>query len=506
MELLSQYQERLFTQARYKRDLARRRLFRTIMVSGIVGPLGALFMHLVLAGRMVRRLRAVEENARRMAHGLPLEPLPPGSDEIAALGTQLENAAYLLRERERDLRVSERRYRDLFDRAPIPYEETDLEGVVSRFNQAVCTLLKCTPEQMAGRLAWDHLAPERQEEARAATMRHIQDGREADPFECEYILEDRTRITLEIRENLIRNDQGEITGIIRSLLDVTERNLAAVAARKVEQYALELRNKNEQLGRALEAARSATLAKSRFLASVSHELRTPLNGIIGFSELLYDGKLGPVAADQVDVLGDILSSARHLLQLINDILDLSKVEAGRMEFHPERCRIATLALEVRDVIRPLAEKKGLGLALEVAPALMANIDPGRFKQELYNYLSNAVKFTPAGGSVTLHIVPEGDKMFRLEVADTGIGIGADEMPRLFQEFSQLPNSRQAEQGTGLGLALTRHIVEAQGGSVAVQSELGRGSVFSAVLPGDPVVRAPGEDFAGTKAHTTLHLD
>ena len=482
--LLREYQERQFALAHYQRDLARRRLFRTVVVCGIVGPLGALFVHLLLAGRMVKRLHAVEENARRLAHGLPLEPMPQGTDEIAALGNQLEDAAYLLRARERDLRVSERRYRVLFDRAPIPYEETNLDGVVTRFNQAVCTLLRCTPEQMNGRLAWDFLSPERQEAARAATMRHIHNGQEADPFECEYVLDDGTHLTVEIRENPIRNDQGEITGLIRSLLDVTERNLAAVAARKVEQYAMELRNKNEQLGRALEAARSATLAKSRFLASVSHELRTPLNGIIGFSELLYDGKLGAIPENQVDVLGDILSSSRHLLQLINDVLDLSKVEAGRMEFHPEPCLVETLALEVRDVIRPLAEKKNLRLALEVAPSLTANIDPGRFKQVLYNYLSNAVKFTGAGGRVTLRIAPKGEKTFRVEVEDTGIGIGADEVPRLFQEFAQLPNSRQAEQGTGLGLALTRHIVEAQGGSVAVESEPGRGSVFSAILPLD----------------------
>ena len=488
--LLREYQERQFALAHYQRDLARRRLFRTVVVCGIVGPLGALFVHLVLAGRLVKRLQLVEENARRLAHGLPMDPMPQGTDEIAALGNQLEDAGYLLRERERDLRVSERRYRDLFDRAPIPYEETNLEGVVSRFNHAVCALLRCTPEQMTGRLAWDFLAPERQEAARAATMRHIHNGQEADPFECDYVLEDGTHLTVEIRENPIRNDQGEITGLIRSLLDVTERNLAVVAARKVEQYALELRNKNEQLGQALGTARSATLAKSRFLASVSHELRTPLNGIIGFSELLYDGKLGPIPENQVDVLGDILSSARHLLQLINDVLDLSKVEAGRMDFHAEPCLIETLALEVRDVIRPLAGKKGLHLMLEVAPGLTASIDSGRFKQVLYNYLSNAVKFTGAGGKITLRIAPKGEKMFCVEVEDSGIGIGADEVPRLFQEFAQLPNSRQAEQGTGLGLALTRHIVEAQGGSVAVESEPGRGSVFSAILPLDSTVGSP----------------
>src|ERR1022692_2484356 len=489
--LLRQYEERQFELAQYQRELARRRLFRTVVVCGIVGPLGALFVHLVLAGRMVKRLQLVEENARRLAHGLPLEKMPLGTDEIAALGNQLEDAAYLLRARERDLRVSERRYRDLFDRAPVPYEETNVDGVVTRFNQAVCTLLRCIPEQMTGRLAWDFLSPERQEAARAATMRHIRNGQEADPFECEYVLDDGTHLTVEIRENMIRNDQGEITGLIRSLLDVTERNLAVVAARKVEQYAMELRNKNEQLGRALETARSATLAKSRFLASVSHELRTPLNGIIGFSELLYDGKLGNIPEHQVDVLGDILSSARHLLQLINDVLDLSKVEAGRMEFHPEHCLLETLAMEVRDVIRPLADKKGLLLTSEVAPNLTANIDPGRFKQVLYNYLSNAVKFTGEGGKVTLRIAPKDEKMFRVEVEDSGIGIGPDEMPRLFQEFAQLPNSRQAEQGTGLGLALTRHIVEAQGGSVGVESEPGQGSVFSAILPLDNT-DVPGE--------------
>jgi signal transduction histidine kinase len=174
------------------------------------------------------------------------------------------------------------------------------------------------------------------------------------------------------------------------------------------------------------------------------------------------------------------------LQLINDVLDLSKVEAGRMEFHPELCNIERLANEVRDVIRPLAEKKDLQLNLEIQPGLMANVDTGRLKQVLYNYLSNAVKFTPNQGSVTLRIVRHDERSFRLDVEDTGIGIAADEMPRLFQEFAQLPNSRQAGQGTGLGLALTRHIVEAQGGTVAVQSTPGHGSVFSAILPLDVV--------------------
>ena len=482
LSILNQAQDLRLFRARYDRDVARRELFRIVLVCGIAGPLGSLFIHLVLAGRLVGRLRRVEENARRLAHGLPLEPFDSGSDEISDLARQIEDAASVLQNRDRELRESERRYRDLFDQAPIPYEETDLDGSIRRYNQAVCTLLQCGPDRIMGHLAWDFVAPDQKESFRTAMLERLAHGTEAGPFECDFLLQDGSRIAVEIRENFIRNDHGEVTGVCRSLMDVTERNLAALAARKVRQYALELSNKNEQLARALAAARSATEAKSRFLAGISHELRTPLNGIIGFSEIMHDGKVGPVSAEHREFLGDILTSARHLLRLINDILDLSKVEAGKMEFQPEPRLIDALVQEVRDVVRPLAERKNLELTTDVPASLTGVIDASRFKQILYNYLSNAVKFTPPGGRVSLRVTVEDGSRFRLEVEDTGIGIEPDEMARLFQEFQQLPNSRTADQGTGLGLALTRHIVEAQGGQVAVRSQPGHGSVFSAVLP------------------------
>ena len=482
IDLFTAEQERRFFAARKLRDAKRQRLLRIVMACGVLGPLGALFMHLIVSGRMVRRIQTLEENARRLALGLPLDPFPPGTDEIAALARQLDNAAYLLHERQREVLESEARYRDLFDRAPIAFEEADCEGVVRRFNQAVCGLLKCSPDQLMGRHAWDFVAPDQQDAFRTAMLNSMATSVDRSPFFCDYILEDGSGITVEIRESLVRNNRGETTGMVRSLLDVTERNLAEVAARKVAQYAMELRNKNEQLARALEAARSATEAKSRFLASVSHELRTPLNGIIGFSELMYDSKLGPVSEEHKEVLGDILTSARHLLQLINDVLDLSKVEAGKMEFRPEPARLETLVHEVCDVMRPLAEKKGIVLSVQTAANLTVVIDPSKFKQILYNYVSNAVKFTPEGGKVAVRVTREESSSFRLEVEDTGIGVEPQQIARLFQEFQQLPNNRNAGQGTGLGLALTRHIVEAQGGSVAVRSVPGSGSVFSAVLP------------------------
>jgi PAS domain S-box-containing protein len=228
----------------------------------------------------------------------------------------------------------------------------------------------------------------------------------------------------------------------------------------------------------------ASRLKSEFLANMSHELRTPLNAIIGFADLMHRGKVGPVAADHKEYLGDILSSARHLLQLINDVLDLAKVESGKMDFRPEPVSLERLCREVRDVLRGLAANKRLRVSTTVEPEVDAVVaDPARIKQILYNYLSNAIKFTPDGGTIDIRIVSEGARLFRIDVIDTGVGIAAEELAKLFVEFQQLDaGAAKRYQGTGLGLALTKRLAEALGGGVAVQSIRGEGSTFSAVLP------------------------
>jgi PAS domain S-box-containing protein len=227
----------------------------------------------------------------------------------------------------------------------------------------------------------------------------------------------------------------------------------------------------------------ASRLKSEFLANMSHELRTPLNAIIGFAEMMHDEIVGEVSAEHKEYLSDILSSARHLLQLINDVLDLAKVESGKAEFHREPTVLAQLVHEVRDVLRGIAANKRLRIETAIEELGQVMVDPARIKQVLYNFLSNAMKFTPDGGRISLRVAREGSDNFRIEVEDTGIGISADEFDRLFKEFQQLDaSSGKRYQGTGLGLVLTKRIIEAHGGYVEVRSAKGFGSTFSAVLP------------------------
>ena len=239
---------------------------------------------------------------------------------------------------------------------------------------------------------------------------------------------------------------------------------------------------------------AASRMKSEFLANMSHELRSPLNGIIGFSELLYDGKLGALAERPREFVGRIHASASHLLQLINGVLDLSRIEAGQLEFFPERLLVSHVIQEVTGILSALAAEKGIQVETEIeAGADDVTIDAGKLRQVLYNYLSNALKFTGDKGRVVVRLKSEGAAEFRLEVSDTGIGISEEDTGRLFVEFQQLDGATAKRyQGTGLGLALTKRIVEAQGGRVGVASRPGEGSTFFAVLP-RVSIKAPVRD-------------
>jgi signal transduction histidine kinase len=239
-------------------------------------------------------------------------------------------------------------------------------------------------------------------------------------------------------------------------------------------------NEIQDKGRQLEIANQH---KSEFLANMSHELRTPLNAVIGFSEVLMEKMFGDVNEKQLDYLNDIHSSGKHLLSLINDILDLSKIEAGRMELDLAEFDLGGALANAMTLVKERAQRNGVELALEADPALGAfRADERKFKQIMLNLLSNAVKFTSSGGNITVRARPVAGGL-EVAVADTGVGIAPEDQGAVFEAFRQVGRdyTKKAE-GTGLGLALVRKFVELHGGAIRLESEIGKGSTFTFTLP------------------------
>lgn len=284
------------------------------------------------------------------------------------------------------------------------------------------------------------------------------------------------------------NEAGAVRGVVLVFRDVSQERRAEAGRSHDQQLqlrAVQLEAENRRI-------EEANRLKSEFFASMSHELRTPLSSIIGFTELTLDEHGGSTTPKQKEFLGKILAAGRHLLRLINEIVDLAKVEAGKMEFRPEPGELGQLAQAVVQSLRATARGKNLLVELQVEPALGDIVlDPDRFKQVLYNYLSNALKLTPEGGRVSVRIAPHGEAAFRLEVEDSGPGLSMQSMQDPFVAFQQLEAGAAKRQGgTGLGLALTKKLVEAQGGAVGVRSSARGGGVFFAVLPRRPSGQLP----------------
>jgi CheY-like chemotaxis protein len=257
-------------------------------------------------------------------------------------------------------------------------------------------------------------------------------------------------------------------------VQIQYRLMEELAARKRAEAALQ---------QAKEAAEAATRHKSEFLANMSHELRTPLNAIIGFSEVLLEKMFGELNEKQEEYLQDILSSGQHLLSLINDILDLSKVEAGKMELEPAVFNLRELLEGSLMMVKERALAHGLTLSVDIAEDINTFIgDERKVKQVLFNLLSNAVKFTPDKGKVSV-IATKTDGVVQVVVRDTGIGIAAEDQQQIFEAFQQVGKGVAGKpEGTGLGLALTKKFVELHGGQIWVESTMGQGSAFTFTLP------------------------
>jgi PAS domain S-box-containing protein len=400
--------------------------------------------------------------------------------------TQRKQAEEALRESERKLRLSEEHLRATLDYAPIGMATSNRNGRFLSVNREFARMLNYSQEDLCHMTFLDITAPGDLEESRANVQALWNGDVPSFQMEKKYLRKDSTVIDGSLSVTLVYDMGGQPLFAVAMINDITERKQAEEAlqeersllAQRVEERTAELRAANVELGRAVRL-------KDEFLANMSHELRTPLNAILGLSESLQEQVYGPLSEKQRLTLHTIEGSGRHLLSLINDILDLSKIGANKLELQVGWTSAESVCQASLAFIKQSAHKKKIGISYTFDNAVtVIQADERRLKQILVNLLGNAVKFTPEGGKVGLEVVGDAERqVLDLTVWDTGIGIRQEDRARLFQPFVQVDAglSRQYS-GTGLGLALVQQLTEMHGGSVKVESEVGKGSRFTVSLP------------------------
>jgi PAS domain S-box-containing protein len=390
--------------------------------------------------------------------------------EIQGLMEQAEQALSQAR--------ADRRFGALLEAAPDAIIEADRDGRILTLNAVTEQLFGFTREELLGQPV-ERLVPDH---ARARHVGH-RAGYEGHPvtrpmgvgIELHGRRKDGSTFPVEISLSPVKSEDGfRVTAVIR---DVTDRKRSEDRLRAVQtKYTRELESRNREIER-------ANHHKSEFLANISHELRTPLHTVIGFSELLAEETKGPLNGDQKRFVAHILKDSRHLLALINGILDLSKIEAGKLELIRESLDFEVILADALSTIRPQGLEKSIEIETHVAGPLIVDGDRLRLTQILYNLLSNAVKFTPKGGRIRIDAGVAGE-MAQIAVSDTGIGIPPGEHEAIFESFHQVGAATGSgmHEGTGLGLPITRRLVEEHGGGIRLESEPGKGSCFTFTIP------------------------
>jgi PAS domain S-box-containing protein len=437
-----------------------------------------LVLAVVSARSVTQPVRRLREAADRLLAGRYRSIAPDGPRELAELIVRFNHLALTLSERVRVLRAQEERYRTYVGASSHIVWTTNAEGDVAGDLPAWRAFTGQGEEEVRGKGWLDAVHPDERPAVEAA-WREAVAGRGVFEVECRLRSKAGEYRPFACRGVPIVTEGGAVREWIGTCTDLTDSKQRAA------------------LRQAMEAAEAASLAKSEFLAKMSHELRTPLNAVIGMSKMLLTERFGPLKPKQADYLTDITRAGEHLLALINDILDLSKVEAGKMEVQADSFQAADAVGTLVSTLRPLAEAKKVRLrADEGAGDGTLSTDPGRFRQVLYNLVSNAIKYTPGPGSVTVawewaeaptreaRVVPEAVAVaVRVAVRDTGVGIAPQDQDAIWDEFRQLRSPSEADQqGTGLGLALTRRLVRLLGGSLCLESAVGQGSTFTFVVP------------------------
>jgi PAS domain S-box-containing protein len=405
-----------------------------------------------------------------------------GAMTVARDVTQLKG----LIESERQARgesSTEKRFRKLLEAAPDGILEVNADGKIVLVNQAAERMFGYTRDELLA-LNVEALVPaamrgdhHRHRHAYAASPQTRPMGT---GLELKAQRKDGSLFPVEI--SLSPNWTDGVMYVIALIRDISERKESEDRLRAVrEQYTAELAVKNRQLELRNREVEKANRLKSEFLASMSHELRTPLHTIIGFSELLTEETEGPLNPKQKRFLGHVLQDSRHLLELINEVLDISKIEAGRLELQCEAFNFAECVVEVFAGIEQRARAKDLRLENRNTFKGLLYADRLRIKEVLYNLLSNAVKFTPEGGSIWLDASQQ-EESLHITVSDTGVGISEEEQEAIFEKFYQAGTTSGLREGTGLGLPITRKLIELHGGKIRVESSPGKGSRFIVILP------------------------
>jgi len=378
----------------------------------------------------------------------------------------------------------ERRFRELLEAAPDAIMQVDAEGRIILLNRIAEDMFGYSRDELLGQPV-EALIPKelhaRHAEHREHYRQHPMTRTMGSGLALEAIRKDGSRFPVEI--SLSPSDSAEgfrVTAIIR---DTTERRTAEERLRRVrEDYTQQLAEANAELEMTNRELERANRLKSEFLASMSHELRTPLHTIIGFSELLGEKLEGPLNEKQMRFVQHIHKDALHLLELINDVLDISKIEADRLELRPEAFDFTALIAESLASVRSLADAKSHRVETNSNVPTAIEADRLRIKQVLVNLLSNAIKFTPEGGRIGLEAHVQ-DSFVVVSVRDTGVGIPRDEHDAIFDKFHQVgATTKGVREGTGLGLAITKRLVEQHGGRIWVQSKPQEGSTFLFTLP------------------------
>jgi PAS domain S-box-containing protein len=397
---------------------------------------------------------------------------------VRSLGTVQDITEHVRIENElRDLnhslerRVSERTYElagernfisTILDTASALVIVLDSSARIVRVNRACEILTGYNQDELQGNIPWELLVPASQRETMQGTFAELLRGAESAQYELEWICKSGERRLIAWSNSAITNKQGEVEYIIETGIDITERKAA-------EQALIQARDRAEQ----------ASHAKSEFMSRMSHELRTPLNAILGFSQLLESDTVSPLNETQLESVNEILHAGQHLLSLINEVLDLSRIESGHMQLSMEQVAVAPLLHTSVSLIQGMAEQYNIQVDVDAnlncAAVVMA--DPVRLKQVILNLLSNAIKYNKDGGSVQVSCNQDGAQHVHIAVTDTGDGISEEQLPLLFAPFERLDADNKAIPGTGIGLALSKRMMEMMGGTIGVESKQGEGSTF-----------------------------